>query len=357
MPAPSLPSHGRWRFGGSPITVARPRWIFTGFPGAQPSTGCAFEAHVDATCSQLWDSPTLVEKRARMQYYEPNFVDEALVLLERFGSRARVLAGGTRLGPLVRQGGVDIHTIINLKRIEEMGTIVATGATLHIGALATAAQLRRHPAVREHAPLLADAAASMGARQLQTLATLGGNICSGDPASDLSVALLACNAICQIATPNESTTSFLIEEVLSRVPPGLTPRELLTEIEIPLGPYRFSYQKMTTRRAFEMALVSVALRCRMEGDAVADARIGLAGAAQMPIRAVGAEQELAGKRITTSVACNVARIAAEADASPESDSRASGTYRRALVAVLTERAVLSCGQPLAAHPAFGNGGL
>jgi len=292
-----------------------------------------------------------------MQYYEPNFVDEALVLLERFGSRARMLAGGTRLGPLVRQGGADIHAIINLKRIEEMATIVKTGATLHIGALATAAQLRRHPAVREHAPLLADAAASMGARQLQTLATLGGNICSGDPASDLSVALLACNAICQIVTPNEGAASFLIEEVLSRVPPGLTPRELLTEIEIPLGPYRFSYQKMTTRRAFEMALVSVALRCRMEGDIVAEARIGLAGAAQTTIRAVSAERALAGKRINTSVARNTARIAADADAAPQSDSRASDTYRRALVAVLTERAVLGCGQPSVTRPTIGNGGL
>lgn len=292
-----------------------------------------------------------------MQYYEPNFVDEALVLLERFGLRGRILAGGTRLGPLVRQGGSDIHAIINLKRIEEMGTIVATGATLHIGALATAAQLRRHPAVREHLPLLADAAASMGARQLQTLATVGGNICSGDPASDLSVALLACNAICQIATPSEGVASFLIEEVLSRVPPGLTPRELLTEIEVPLGPYRFSYQKMTTRRAFEMALVSVALRCRMEGDIVADARIGLAGAAQTIVRAVNAEKALAGTRISTSVARRVAQIAAEADASPESDSRASDTYRAALVAVLTERAVLACGDVSATRCASGNGGL
>jgi carbon-monoxide dehydrogenase medium subunit len=277
--------------------------------------------------------------------------------LERLGSRARILAGGTRLGPLVRQGNADIHAIINVKRIEEMSSIVATGATLHIGALATASQLRRHPAVREHAPLLADAAASMGARQLQTLATLGGNICSGDPASDLAVALLACNAICQIATPNEGATSFLIEDVLSRVPPGLTPRELLTEIEIPLGAYRFSYQKMTTRRAFEMALASVAVRCRMEGDVVAEARIGLAGAAQTPIRALAAEAALAGKHISAAIARNVARIAAEEDASPLSDSRASDTYRTALVAVLTERAVLACGQPSATRPTFGNGDL
>lgn len=292
-----------------------------------------------------------------MQYYEPNFIDEALVLLERFGSRARILAGGTRLGPLVRQDAVDIHAIINLKRIEEMASIVATGATLHIGALATAAALRKHPAVVEHAPLLADAAASMGARQLQTLATLGGNICSGDPASDLSVALLACDAVCQIATPNEGAASFLIEEVLARIPPGLTPRELLTEIEIPIGPYRFSYQKMSTRRAFEMALVSVALRCRLEGDVIAEARIGLAGAAKTTVRAARAEGELVGKRISTSVARHAARIAADIDASPENDSRASAAYRRALVATLTERAVLACGQPSFTRPRVGNGGV
>ena len=292
-----------------------------------------------------------------MQYYEPNFIDEALVLLERFGSRGRMLAGGTRLGPLVRQGDADIHAIINLKRIEEMGTIVATEATLHIGALVTAAQLRRHPAVRAHAPLLADAAASMGARQLQTLATLGGNICSGDPASDLSVALLACNAVCQIAAPNEGAASLLIEDVLSRIPPGLTPRELLTEIEIPLGPYRFSYQKMATRRAFEMAIVSVALRCRVERDVIVEARIGLAGAAQTAIRATRAEAELAGKRISASVVRHAARIAAEADASPLSDARASAAYRRTLVAVLTERAVLACSEPSSARATSGNGGL
>jgi aerobic carbon-monoxide dehydrogenase medium subunit len=293
----------------------------------------------------------------RMQYFEPNFIGEALVLLDRFGSRARILAGGTRLGPLVRHGELDCAAIVNLKRIEELSSIVATTATLHVGALATAAQLRDHPDVRTHAPLLADAAASMGARQLQTLATLGGNVCSGDPASDLSVALLACDAVCHIATPNEGSFAFPIEEVLARTPPGLSPRELLTEIEIPLGPYRFAYQKMTTRRAFEMAIVSVALRCRMKGDVIADARIGLAGAADSPIRATSAEAVLAGERITPRLARDSGRVAATKDARPKNDWRASDEYRRALVAVLTERAVLACGHDSDTRQSSENGGL
>jgi carbon-monoxide dehydrogenase medium subunit len=292
-----------------------------------------------------------------MQYFEPNFIDEALVLLDRFGSRARILAGGTRLGPLLRHGTLDCATIVNLKRIKELSSIVATTATLHVGALATAAQLRDHPDVRAHAPILADAAASMGARQLQTIATVGGNICSGDPASDLSVALLACDAVCLIATPNEGTFAYPIEEVLARIPPGLSPRELLTEIEIPLGPYRFSYQKMTTRRAFEMALVSVAIRCQVNGDVIAGARIGLAGAADTSVRATSAEAVLAGERITPRLAREAGRVAADKDARPKNDWRAGDEYRRALVAVLTERAVLACAHASDARPPSENGGL
>jgi CO/xanthine dehydrogenase FAD-binding subunit len=145
--------------------------------------------------------------------------------------------------------------------------------------------------------------------------------------------------------------------VLARVPPGLTPRELLTEIEIPIGPYRFSYQKMATRRAFEMAIVAVALRCRLEGDVIAEARIGLAGAAKTIVRAAAAEAELVGRRISVSVARQAARVAADADAAPQNDSRASAAYRRALVATLTERAVLACGQPSTARQSIDNGGV
>src|SRR5580704_13109346 len=133
---------------------------------------------------------------ASMQYFEPNFLDEALVVLDRFGPRAKALAGGTRLVPSLRDDSGDVIALVNLKRIASLGSITIGGGQARIGALVTAAELAKSQAVTAAVPLLAVAAASMGSRQIRTLASIGGNICSGDPASDLTVALLASDAAC-----------------------------------------------------------------------------------------------------------------------------------------------------------------
>ncbi len=276
-----------------------------------------------------------------MEYYEPNFLDEALVLLDRFGSEARILAGGTRLAFRLRHEGHRAAALVNLKRIGELGGVELDADALRVGALCTAAQLQRHPLVRQYAPLLAAAASTMGAAQLQTVATLGGNVASGDPASDLSVALLAHGASCRIAALEDVSAPVPIEQVLARQRPVLAPRELLTAVDIPLRRCHCSYQKMTTRHGFEMALVAVALALRMDGEVVGEARIGLAGVAPSPIRATSAEALLEGRALTASVARDAARLAASSDARPQSDARASADYRRALVATLVERAVLN----------------
>jgi aerobic carbon-monoxide dehydrogenase medium subunit len=279
-----------------------------------------------------------------MQYYEPNFVDEALVLLERFGSQARILAGGTRVGMLLRRDATGVSALVNVKRISELSSIVKSPTTLRIGSLVTAAALRRDAAVREHAPILAAAAASLGARQLQTVATLGGNVCSGDPASDLSAALLAYDARCRVKSSNEGEATIAIAQLLSHRNPVLRPSELLLAVEIPIAPHHGAYEKMTTRRGFEMALVAVALCVRMSRDRVFSACMGLAGAATTPIRATNAESILVGERLTEAVAREAGRAAADADAQPADDLRASDAYRRHLIATLTQRAVLSVGR-------------
>ncbi len=284
------------------------------------------------------------ETREPMQYFEPNFVDEALVLLDRFGTTARILAGGTRVGPRLRHDASGVSALVNVKRIDELGAIAISATTLRIGALVTAATLRSDAGVREHAPVLAAAAASLGARQLQSVATLGGNICSGDPASDLSVALLACDARCQVKSAADGLTTIPIERVLAKHNPVLQTGELLVGVEIPIAPHVGAYEKMTTRRGFEMALVAVALCARMDGNRVVAARIGLAGAGATPIRAARAEALLTGARLDDGVAREAGRIAADSDAQDAGDRRAGDSYRRHLVATLTQRAVLAAGR-------------
>ncbi|MBC5804750.1 MAG: hypothetical protein DLM53_08550 [Candidatus Eremiobacter antarcticus] len=277
-----------------------------------------------------------------MLYFEPNFVDEALVLLDRFGPDARVLAGGTRLRFALHPGDeAEKIALVNVKRISDMRGIQRAGAFLRVGALATAAALTADEQARTFAPLLVRAAESLGAVQLRNVATVGGNICSGDPASDLSAALLAYDARCEVASSQEQSRIVAIEQLLSKRAPILASGELLVAVEIPIGEHRCAYEKVMTRRAFEMALVAVAARCRLEGDTLNDVHIALAGAGETPLRAAGAEAWLRGRRLDEATATEAGRVAAVHDAKPVTDHRAGAEYRRHLVSVLTQRALLS----------------
>jgi aerobic carbon-monoxide dehydrogenase medium subunit len=275
-----------------------------------------------------------------MQYYEPNFVDEALVLLDRFAPGARVLAGGTLLGPQLRSDPRGADTIVNIKRIPDLSDVTLDGDRLTIGAVVTARELAEHQLVRRHAPLLAEAAASLGARQLRSVATIGGNLCSGHPAADLSAALLASDAFCLVSNIHEGPREIALEAFLRPRSHAMESGELLTGIALPGSTAGAAYAKMQTRRAFEMALVAVAVRFAGSQDGtIEDARIALAGAAPTPLRAARAEAALNGRPPSPKTFAAAARAAAEHDAKPYTDRRASAEYRRHLVFVLTERAL------------------
>lgn len=278
-----------------------------------------------------------------MQYYEPNFIGEALVVLDRFGERAKVLAGGTLLGPHLRANPDAADALVNLKRIPELSEIRVDGDTLVIGALATARSIARDPLVNRHAPLLATAASSLGAPALRTVATIGGNVLSAHHAADMACALLACDATATIAKLDDEVLALSIEQMLSPGFAGLRAGSLLAGFRIPTGAGdRFAFEKMQTRQAFELALVSVgaSVRLRPSGD-VADARIALGGAAETPIRAIAAERSIAGGDLSEGRIVRAAHAAAEVDAEPRDDERASAAFRRQLVRALVTRALHS----------------
>jgi len=281
-----------------------------------------------------------------MLYFEPNFVDEALVLLDRFGAGARLLAGGTRLGFPLRGGrGDDVSALVNLKRIGDLQGCSVDAGGLRIGALTTAATLASHGDVIRHAPLLALAAGSLGARQLRTSATIGGNVCSGDPVSDLATALLACDARCEISTLAEGPSSLPLVELVRRATP-LAQGELLSAFEVPLnGNARVSYRKMLRRQAFELAIVAVAVKAQLKGGQIEDARIALAGVGNAPLFAERASGLLRGQALDERLVAEAANAAADEDARPMDDDRASAAYRRELVRVLTRRALQDVGRP------------
>jgi len=261
-------------------------------------------------------------------------------VLDRFGADGRVLAGGTLLGPSLRAHPT-ASALVNVKRIPSLSSIERHGSSLRIGALVTAQTLADDATVRGSAPLLSLAAASLGARQLRSVATIGGNLLSGHYAADLCVALLACAAMVRTSSLHDGAREWPVEDVLAPGFSGFGRGALVTGFDVPVSNSGCAYEKMQVRRAFEMALVCAAAAVGVEGGIATSARLALGGAARTPIRAYAAEQRLIGRPLHSTVISEAAHAAASIDADPFDDERASSAYRRHLVSVLVARALAS----------------
>ncbi len=123
----------------------------------------------------------------------PRSLDEAYALLGGAqDGRVRPLAGGTDLMvQITGELGEPPERVVDLWAVDELRGIRVKGGALVIGALTTFTQLRESALVREHLPVLAEVAATIGAAQIQNRGTIGGNIANASPAGDTLPLLLA----------------------------------------------------------------------------------------------------------------------------------------------------------------------
>ena len=120
---------------------------------------------------------------------------EVVDLLMEHGEGARLLMGGTDLFPGLRDGVFCPKVIIDVKHVPGMRDILfEEGSGLAVGAAVTMNELARHPEVRAHHPLLAEAANTVASYQIRNRATLGGNLCNASPCADTSPAALVLEA-------------------------------------------------------------------------------------------------------------------------------------------------------------------
>lgn len=103
-------------------------------------------------------------------YLEPVTLSEAVALLAQQGGRARVLAGGTDLLTALKEGWERPASVLSLGRVAELNYVRYDPAHgLRIGALATVREVETSPLVREHYPVLAQAASTLASVQIRNL--------------------------------------------------------------------------------------------------------------------------------------------------------------------------------------------
>jgi carbon-monoxide dehydrogenase medium subunit len=275
-------------------------------------------------------------------YEAPTSVDQAVKLLVAGGDNARVLCGGTDLLIQMRNGVRKPTVLVDVKDIPEMrGISYDAKSGLRLGAAVPCIEIYENEAMQKHYPGLTEAAHLIGSLQIQSRASIGGNLCNSSPAADTSPALLALGATARITGPG-GTREVAVENFFTG--PGanvLKPGELVVEILIPAPPAHTSdrYIRMIPRNEMDIAIVGAGVCLALDGDKVKAARIGLGAVAPTPILAPKAAEALVGKKLDEKTAAQAGELASQV-ASPIDDMRGTAEYRKHVVGVLTRRALL-----------------
>jgi carbon-monoxide dehydrogenase small subunit/xanthine dehydrogenase small subunit len=271
----------------------------------------------------------------------PRTLAEAYALHAEGGRRP--LAGGTD-ALVERAAGVPgAGRYLDLGALAELRGIRVEDRSLVLGAATTYAELRRSPLVAEHAPVLAEMAAEVGAVQIQGRGTIGGNIATASPAGDSLPVLFALDAEIVVGGARGERTVPAAAFFPAYRRTALGPDELILRIRVPIVPHRtVAFRKVGTRRAQSISVVVLAVAWRWEDGTWHDARVALGSVAPTPIRARATEATLEGASPTAEVAALAAATLA-AEIAPIDDVRSTAEYRRAVAGRILHRIIRDAG--------------
>ncbi|MEO6397323.1 MAG: xanthine dehydrogenase family protein subunit M [Tepidiformaceae bacterium] len=274
-------------------------------------------------------------------YVAPRSLADAFAQLTN-GRSSLLLAGGTDVIVQLREGRKQCDQLIDLKHIPELTALrFAPDGALEIGAAKPLAEIYEDAEVARRLPGLVDAAALIGGIQVQSRASLGGNLCNASPAADASPALMALGARLVIGSASGSRELPVEEFFLGPGRNDLQPGELLLQVKVPAQPANSNahYLRFIPRNEMDIAVASAGARLALDGQGrIESARVAIGAVAATPLMVPAAAQALNGN-LPTEETFAAAGEAAEALATPIDDMRGSVAQRNQLVRVLTIRAL------------------
>ena len=265
-------------------------------------------------------------------------IDDALSAL---AGGARPVAGGTDLVVGARQGKAPLpDAIVAIDRIPGLRAIDASDGGLRLGALVTHGDIVASEDIRTRYTALADASAIVGSHATRAQGTIGGNVMNASPAMDTGGPLLCFGATATLRSAS-GERSIELDELWRG--PGSTwarPDELLVALDVPspAAGTGSCYVRLEYRRQMEIAVVGATAVVTLEGGRVVGARIAITALTPTIRRVPEAESALVGTDGADD-AVEAAAAATAAASTPISDVRGSAEYRRAMAAVIANRAI------------------
>jgi carbon-monoxide dehydrogenase medium subunit len=278
----------------------------------------------------------------KLDYQAPETVDAAVALLQKAGSGARVLAGGTDMLVQMREDIVHPSLLIDIKKIAETRMIEIGAECVTVGAAVTGAELGEHAELKAMWPGVVEAVNLIGSDQIQGRATIGGNLCNASPAADSVPALVAAGAKVAIAGPKGRRE--IAAEAFPKSPgrTALEAGEFVTAIILPrpAAGSADAYLRFIPRTEMDIAVVGagVALTLDKAGTCTA-ARLSLGAVAPTVLLVDAAAKALIGTKLEDGALAAFA-AAASAACRPIDDKRGTVEFRVHVAGVLARRAAL-----------------
>lgn len=275
-----------------------------------------------------------------LDYLAPKSAADAVALLQEKGDRARILAGGTDIIVQLREHRREADFLVDIKNIPEVMELSFNPQKgLTVGAVVPCYRIYEHKEIAKAYPGLIDAVSLVGGIQIQSRASIGGNLCNSSPAADTIPALIAHEGICTIAGP-EGRREVSVEQFCTAPGRNVLKRgEFLLNVRFPAPKPNSAgaYQRFIPRNEMDIAVVGVGVHVTLDGSKKCTAaRIALAAVAPTPILVADAGAALVGTNLDEAAIGKAAGLA-QAAAKPISDMRGDAEYRKHLVGVLVRR--------------------
>jgi carbon-monoxide dehydrogenase medium subunit len=276
---------------------------------------------------------------ANFDYQAPKTVGEAISLLTQ-NKDAKLLAGGHSLLPLMKLRLAQPSMLIDIGNIKELSGIRELGDWIALGAMTTHTQVQWSEPVREHCPVLSEAASLIGDMQVRNRGTIGGSLAHSDPAADYPAVVLALGAEIDAMGTKGKRTIKADDFFKGLLTTALNPDEIITEVRVPktdkLG-IGAAYEELP-HPASRYAVVGVAVWLKMDGNKVDNVRVGITGATDHAVRATNLENVLRGNVLDHKLEESASARASDG-LTCLGDMFASSDYRAHLLRVYAKRAL------------------
>jgi carbon-monoxide dehydrogenase medium subunit len=279
---------------------------------------------------------------ASFQYRKASSIDEALMLLARYGSESRVLAGGHSLLPMMKLRLAHPDALIDINECTEIADIRVDEAGIGIGAMARHADLLASTAVGARFPILHDAERRIADPIVRNRGTVGGSLCQADPSEDLSAAFAALRAELVVRGQDGERMIPVREFFVGPYQTALADGEILLEIRLPEHARNSAYLKVD-RKVGDWAIAAAGAVLDVVDGVIAEVGIGLTAVGASGFVAEEAEDFLRGGPPTDERFAKAGRIAAE-HCAPIADQRGPVEFKRHLAGELVTRALRGAAQ-------------